>query len=199
MNPISALTPALFTATSPALFPPLQSPRIYAYADAQFPNCLKVGFTTRLVSQRMAEHYPTNLPQQTHTVVLDEIATRQDGSAFSDHDVHRVLEARKYKRIRDQKGSLTEWFECDLSAVKAAILEVQTGVRLEVARTLSFGLRPEQQAAIEQAAGYFTSFNSEPENAGKTPHFLWNAKMRFGKTFAAYQLARRMGWTKVLI
>ena len=33
----------------------------------------------------------------------------------------------------------------------------------------------------------------------KTPHFLWNAKMRFGKTFAAYQLARRMRWTRILV
>lgn len=203
MNPISALTPALSPApspaTTPALFPPLQSPRIYAYADAQFPHCLKVGFTTRTVVERMAEHYPTNLPQQTHTVVLDDIATRHDGSAFSDHDVHRVLTARHVKRFKNREGKSTEWFECDLNAVKAAILEVQTGVRHEAARTLSFGLRPEQQAAIEQAAGYFTSFSSEKENEGKTPHFLWNAKMRFGKTFAAYQLARRMRWTKILI
>ncbi|MEI2700357.1 MAG: hypothetical protein V9E94_19250 [Microthrixaceae bacterium] len=31
------------------------------------------------------------------------------------------------------------------------------------------------------------------------PHFLWNAKMRFGKTFTAYQLAKRLGWTRVLV
>ena len=28
---------------------------------------------------------------------------------------------------------------------------------------------------------------------------LWNAKMRFGKTFATYQLAKKMGWTKLLV
>ena len=33
----------------------------------------------------------------------------------------------------------------------------------------------------------------------KTPHFLWNCKMRFGKTFAAYELARKMKWSKILI
>ncbi|NQV93880.1 MAG: restriction endonuclease, partial [Sphingomonadales bacterium] len=37
------------------------------------------------------------------------------------------------------------------------------------------------------------------ENPEKTPHFLWNAKMRFGKTFAAYQLAKKMGWSKLLV
>lgn len=41
---------------------------------------------------------------------------------------------------------------------------------------------------------YFNSFKN-----GKTPHFLWNAKMRFGKTFASYQLAKKMGWTKILV
>jgi hypothetical protein len=28
---------------------------------------------------------------------------------------------------------------------------------------------------------------------------MWNAKMRFGKTFAAYQLAKEMGWKKILV
>jgi hypothetical protein len=31
------------------------------------------------------------------------------------------------------------------------------------------------------------------KNQDKTPHFLWNATMCFGKTFAAYQLAGKTG------
>jgi hypothetical protein len=31
------------------------------------------------------------------------------------------------------------------------------------------------------------------------PEFLWNAKMRFGKTFTAYQLAKRLGARRVLV
>lgn len=72
------------------LFKPLQPPRLYAYADSQFPNCLKVGFTTRTVLERMAEHYPTVLPSQTYTVALDEFSVRQDGTFFKDHDIHKV-------------------------------------------------------------------------------------------------------------
>src|SRR5437870_2025516 len=49
------------------------------------------------------------------------------------------------------------------------------------------------------SAAYFTSWRNEKGNRQKPPHFLWNAKMRFGKTFAAYQLAKRMGWRKVLV
>lgn len=57
-------------------------------------------------------------------------------------------------------------------------------------------MRPEQQAAVEKTAAYFREFQREE---GITPHFLWNAKMRFGKTFAAYQLAKEMGWKRVLV
>jgi len=50
---------------------------------------------------------------------------------------------------------------------------------------------------VGKTADYFKSFGKE--NSGKPPHFLWNAKMRFGKTFTAYQLAKKMGWRKVLV
>ncbi|MDO5059294.1 MAG: restriction endonuclease, partial [Neisseria sp.] len=77
--------------------------------------------------------------------------------------------------------------------------EVKTGKRNQERRSLSFGMRPEQAEAVEKAAEYFRSFKAEAHNQGKAPRFLWNAKMRFGKTFAAYQLAKKMGWRKVLI
>jgi len=64
-------------------------------------------------------------------------------------------------------------------------------------RSLSFKLRPEQEEAIEKTQLYFESFKKE--NPIQTPRFLWNAKMRFGKTFTSYQLAKKMGWTKVLV
>ena len=182
------------------LFPPLQPPRIYAYADTQFPDCLKVGFTTRTVAERMAEHYPTLLPNQTYTIALDAFAVREDGTFFKDHDIHKVLEKRKVERVLFD-GKNTEWFKCNLAEVKSAIYEVKTGKRLEATRSMNFGLRPEQQAAIDKAEVYFKSFKAENAQGKtqQTPHFLWNAKMRFGKTFAAYQLAKQMGWKKILI
>lgn len=172
-------------------FPPLNPPRIYAYSDTRFAGCLKVGYTTKTAQARVAEQYPVNLPSQSYTIKLDEIALRDDGSFFTDHDVHRVLARRQIPRING------EWFECDLAAVQAAIVEVKTGKVNDERRTLKFGMRPEQQAAVEKARAYFESFRAE--NPAKTPHFLWNAKMRFGKTFATYQLAKTMGWRKVLI
>ena len=173
------------------LFPPLNPPRIYAYSDSRFTDCLKVGYTTKTAAERVAEQYPVKLPNQSYTIELDEIAMRDDGSFFTDHDVHKVLTRKNIQRING------EWFKCTLDTVKAALLEIKSGKRNEDNRTLNFGLRPEQQAAIEKASDYFKSFTAE--NPDRTPHFLWNAKMRFGKTFAAYQLAKAMGWTKILI
>ena len=173
------------------LFPSLNPPRIYAYSDSRFTDCLKVGYTTKTVLERVAEQYPVKLPNQSYTIELDEIAMRDDGSFFTDHDVHKVLTKKNIQRING------EWFKCTLDTVKAALLEIKSGKRNEDNRTLNFGLRPEQQAAIEKASDYFKSFTAE--NPDRTPHFLWNAKMRFGKTFAAYQLAKAMGWTKILI
>ncbi len=81
--------------------------------------------------------------------------------------------------------------------VKAAIIAVRTGQLNEENRSLDFKMRPEQEAAVEKTAAYFKSFAKRTTD--KPPHFLWNAKMRFGKTFAAYQLAKKMGWRKVLV
>ena len=64
-------------------------------------------------------------------------------------------------------------------------------------RIKSFPLRPEQKEAIKKTKSYILEY--EKENPGKTSHFLWNAKMRFGKTFAAYKLALEMKWKKILV
>ena len=58
-------------------------------------------------------------------------------------------------------------------------------------------MRPEQSRAVEQTKKYFDqALKEEPDH---TPKFLWNAKMRFGKTFASYQLAKKMGLSRILI
>lgn len=172
----------------------LNLPRIYAYSDTHFQGCLKVGYTTRETAEkRVREQYPVKTPEQTWMIELDETAMRDDGSLFTDHDVHRVLTQHGIERVNG------EWFKCSLEALQAALLEVKSGKPNEERRTLSFGMRPEQAAAVEKTAAYFADFKADAHNHGKAPRFLWNAKMRFGKTFAAYQLAKKMGWQKILI
>jgi hypothetical protein len=78
-----------------------------------------------------------------------------------------------------------------------ALVAIKSGIKNEENRTLTFGMRPEQSVAVERTASYFESYIAE--NPGEIPHFLWNAKMRFGKTFTSYQLALRMGWSKILV
>jgi hypothetical protein len=173
---------------------PAAKPTIYTYKDShpQYEGLLKIGYTTRTVAERMAEHYPTLTPgKPTYTVVLEESAMRPDGTAFSDRDIHRYL---RQHHVPNPEG---EWFDCSVKDVRAAIIAVRDRAQNEEQRTLTFGMRPEQHAAVERTAAYFTSFRRD--NSDKAPRFLWNAKMRFGKTFAAYQLAKTMGWKKLLV
>ena len=184
----------------PDFFPPRPSaiPLIYAYEDTQpqYKGLLKVGYTTQDARDRVAQQYPTLRPGPLpYRIVLEESAMRRDGSAFTDHDIHRAMRRMK---IGNPEG---EWFRCTVAQVQAAIHEVRTGQRNEESRSLSFGLRPEQKAAVEQTADYFrrNGKKNRKRNGGGPSHFLWNAKMRFGKTFASYQLAREMGWKKILV
>jgi len=181
---------------SEEFFPPRpeSKPTIYAYEDThpQYAGLLKVGYTTRTARERLDQIYNIKMPGKSpYMIVLEEPAMRGDGTVFTDHDVHRML------RINGVKNPDGEWFRCSLSQVKAAVIAVRTGQLNEENRSLDFKMRPEQEAAVAKTAAYFKSFKKE--NRGKTPHFLWNAKMRFGKTFAAYQLALKMGWRKVLV
>lgn len=175
---------------------PDSRPMIYAYEDTnpQYAGLLKVGYTTVNVQARVAQQYPTKKPGKApYRIVLEEPAMRSDGTVFTDHEVHRWL------REQDVSNPEGEWFACPVKHVKAAVIALRTGQLNEENRSLDFGMRPEQVEAVEKTATYFKGFRSDKQNKDKTPHFLWNAKMRFGKTFAAYQLARKMDWRRVLV
>lgn len=174
-------------------FTPIRTPKIYAYSDSRFPNCLKIGHTAQeTVSQRMKQHYPTVTPSQSWQVEFETSAIKNDGSYFKDFAVHKMLEQMGIKRIAG------EWFECDLDTVKNAILNIKQAKTFERQKTKDFSMRPEQLDAVNKTAHYFNAIKQDKNNH-RTPHFLWNAKMRFGKTFATYQLAKKMNWQRVLI
>ena len=61
-----------------------------------------------------------------------------------------------------------------------------------------YTLRPEQDEAVTAAYNYFLS-HSDNDDTDEQPQFLWNAKPRFGKTLATYDLAKRLNARKVLI
>jgi len=175
-------------------FPPRPStnPTIYAYELAGVSThvgLIKIGFTSRNAVSRVSEQLKTSGLK--YRIVFEESAMKCDGSSFTDHDIHRNLRRQGFA---NPEG---EWFKCTINDLRKAIYEIKTGERTEANRVLSFGMRPEQNTAVEKTITYFKSFKAE--NPKKTPHFLWNAKMRFGKTFASYQLAKKMGWTKILV
>lgn len=179
---------------------PDSKPYIYAYSDnnPKYAGCLKVGYTSKDVDERVAAQYPTLKPGEVpYKVVFREPAVRPDGTSFMDHEVHERLESMGYRRLRSKDGKLTEWFKCSKSDVRAAWIAVRNRVANVEKRDQDFSMRPEQAAAVEKTIRYFKSINAEDPT--RTPKFLWNAKMRFGKTFATYQLAKRMGFKRVLV
>ena len=175
------------------------NPIIYAYSDSKYPNMLKVGFTARTIEERMKEHYPTLVPgdELPYTVELVESAMYFDGGNFMDHDVHRVLENKGFYKQKDSDGKKTEWFNCSVEDVKAAIIAVKNRTENIENRTQTFSMREEQRRAVNKTYEYF--INAKKERPNVKPKFLWNAKMRFGKTFTSYQLAKKMNLQKILI
>lgn len=168
------------------------NPTIYAYElpnDTSRKGQLKIGYTNRTAQERIKEQI--GAARSVFKIVLEESAMRNDGSDFRDYEIHRYL---RNKGIYNLDG---EWFECTIEDVKAAIIAVKNGDLNDENRSLDFSMRPEQKTAVEKTANYFKQYQQEQLEA--TPQFLWNAKMRFGKTFTAYQLAKKMGWSKVLV
>ena len=174
---------------------PTTHPMIYAYEDTnpQYRGLLKVGYTTVDVDRRVAQQYPTKRPDGSvpYRIVLRESAMYPDGSCFNDHDVHRVLERKGVQRVGG------EWFRCAVQDVQAAIVAVRNHTDNVENRTQTFAMRPEQAEAVNRTIAYYRSAYEEGSN--RAPKFLWNAKMRFGKTFASYELAKKMGFKRVLI
>lgn len=171
---------------------PQARPRIYAYAiaDAAHHGLLKVGQTTRNVQQRVAEQLKTAAIQN-FTIVLDEPAERADGTTFTDHEVRAALMRKGFD------NPLLEWVRCTVADVHTVLAELRTGQRLSGTHHETFGLRAEQADAVHKTVAYYRSI--WVENPHAAPRFLWNAKMRFGKTFTTYQLAKQLQAKRVLV
>ncbi len=181
----------------------VRHPKIYVYTTDAYQaapwqgsregaGLVKVGYTDRDVEKRINEQlHGVKMPSATpFTLLLAETAVTDDGRAFLDHAVHQQLVRAGITR-RDG-----EWFECTADEVLAAIGSIKTGTTLGSLRPRArFGMRPEQREAVKHTAAYLKAHADD----NNPPHFLWNAKMRFGKTFTAYQLAKELGWTRVLV
>ncbi len=101
-------------------FPPRPeaNPTIYAYelvGVSTHTGLIKVGYTSRSSEKRIAEQTKTAAIKT--KIVFEDSAMKNDGTAFTDFDVHRLLRSRK---IRNPEG---EWFECTVKDVRQLFLK----------------------------------------------------------------------------
>lgn len=180
---------------------------VYSIPDEKHKGRLKIGsatlnsFNTKQNDIDLAAH--DRIKQQTktadipYTLEYAELAITTDGKYFSDHDVHEVLKRSGYERKTESvKNSHSEWFDVGLDVAKKAIQAVKDGrtalsnEEKNTSRISQFQFRPNQRDAINKTTKALKK---------NRKHFLWNAKMRFGKTSAAMQVAKENEMKKVLI
>ena len=115
-----------------------RSPKIYGYTELtpSYEGLIKVGYTTRDVSERMKEHYPTKGPEgiEKYKVLFEESSMRDDGSFFKDYEVHKKLESADIERC----GSNSEWFRCSVNELKAAVIAVKENRSMNIDRINNF-------------------------------------------------------------
>ncbi|HDZ53032.1 hypothetical protein LCGC14_0408260 [marine sediment metagenome] len=147
---------------------------------------VKIGHTTRSVAERIREQFGASSTDRTWYPRGEWDAQAEDGTWITDHMVHRYL-SKRYRRVPD-----TEWFEVDPEAVWEAVEVLKNDPKARPKGKDCYELRGEQRAAIDAAMTYY---EADPSNRW----FLWNAKMRFGKTFTAFKLAERLRSKRILV
>ena len=120
----------------------------------------------------------------------------QNTKCYKADDVHRTLRKMEVpsKMLGKIKGNEVDiWFACFVDEVKEAIKKIKNGCG---AGHGDIKFRPEQEQAIDDTVSYFKR-EFKDEKKGKS--FLWNAKMRFGKTLSGLEVAKRMDYKSTLI
>ena len=181
---------------------------IYTIPDGKHQGRLKIGAATLPSTQpptqeNIDQAAHERIKQQTQTADVPytfhhaEIAIRNNGKSFSDGDVHNVLIRSGYeRRSENAHNQNSEWFQVQLEIAKKAIIAVKESRRSLTANEIAekdveeFVFRPNQRVAIDLTTQAIKK---------KRKHFLWNAKMRFGKTVAAMQVAKENKMQRVLI
>lgn len=167
-------------------------PQIYAWYTPDIPkykNWVKIGYTTRTAEQRISEQASQIIIAKKELWHYDARFMNGQGY-FKDRDFHNYL--TRIKQVPKEKGS--EWFDYtpDMSKAERDFQDFvfQRYDFPQEKRGQDYQLRKEQTEAVTQTKDYFESAGSE---------FLWNAKPRFGKTLATYDLARQLKATNILV
>lgn len=157
------------------------------------PNCHDLNYAAR----HRIDSY-TITAGIVYDLLYTEIAVyEKDGKkkAFMDYAVHDVL---KRSGIMPKKFAFnnkpSEWYPCDLTTAINAIRAVKEGRTALNSSQISNNknpviFRPEQTEAIKKTIDRYKT----------DTRMLWNAKMRFGKTLTALEVAKEMGFKKTII
>jgi len=173
-------------------------PQIYSYILPDLsPNegSQKIGYTEQKnVHDRIHQQVNTPALKLKYTLLWSSSAFFEGGKeSFIDKTFHKFL----IKKGVERKINLgEEWFYFNGEPLKSKDLfdlfrkESFSALQNDNGKS-EYTLRYEQEEAVKKALEYF-----EKNEKGE---FLWNAKPRFGKTLASYDLAKRLNATKVLI
>ena len=115
----------------------------------------------------------------------------QSTKCYKADDVYRTLKKMGIPStpLNKLKGEEVDiWFHCFLAEIQEAINKIKNG---QAAGYGAIKFRPEQDKAIGETVAHFSKPN------GKA--FLWNAKMRFGKTLSGLEVAKQLGYKSTLI
>ena len=164
-------------------------PQIYAYSTpeiARHDGWLKIGYTEQPVDVRTDQQ--TYTADVTKKVEWHGNATWEDGSGtFRDEPFQAYLEKLGYERIPRK-----EWFKIGVTESKMRLYEFRENHGLiGTPSAIEYRLRAEQAKAVEKTVDY--------ARCHEQGEFLWNAKPRFGKTLASYDLVKALGAEKVII
>lgn len=178
---------------------------VYSIPDERHKGRLKIGATTTNVDteEEIRKAAKRRIEQQTKTadvpynLLLAEILDVPGKSPeFVDKPVHRVLKRSGYKaKSENIRNTKSEWFNIDFETAKKAIQAAKEGRRAlttaeKVINLPDFEFRPNQLDAISKTS---KAIKQNRKN------YLWNAKMRFGKTSAAMEVAKENNLKKMLI
>lgn len=165
-------------------------PKIYAYTtpDNIWHNgWVKIGYTEQ-------DNVEKRIKQQCHTAGL-RWKTEWFGNAIYEGShktfIDKAFHAYLVKLGYEQEPN-TEWFHIGTEESHHHFYEFRENHGIIKGKTTqTYRLRDSQEKAVQQT---ITSFTDNPDT-----EYLWNAKPRFGKTLAVYDLCQRMQFHNVLV
>ena len=175
-------------------------PMIYAYTTpgvSYHDGWTKIGYTEKNVEARIREQ--THVSDIRWSLEWKGNAVFDDGTGatFRDTDFHAYLRA---DGVEQESGKRNEWFHITGPASRAKFndFRADSGVLRSSVAVVPYALRDEQSDAVRLAKEVFDGA-VKARTPGAAPAVLWNAKPRFGKTLAVYDLAKKIGAKTVLV